>query len=194
MATGLGVFGAVLNIAVAWTCAVATDIGRGTISELYTEIGLEHSWEVYRWDNAAGTRVMSRVWRGFAPGPYNHGDPAGLLATWGRIDVPSEPLPPSHSEIDEGWGFPMRSVGCHFTLLWNDQGDRSTSQVGVLKLRASTGVGDRGLYLPLNLLWRGFVINTIVYALVIVAIHGVVRDVARAIRRRRAATAAEPAV
>ncbi len=193
MATGLGVIGAVLNVAVAWTCAVTMDLGRGTISELYAEIGLEHSWEVYRWDNMAGTRVMSRCWRGFAPGPYNDGDPADLLTSWGRIVAPSDPLYPSRSEIDEGWGFPMRSVGCHYALLWTARGDRSATEAGVLKLRASAGPGDRGLYLPLKPLWRGFVINTLVYALVVVAIHGAARDVTRTIQRRRAAAAAEPA-
>lgn len=191
MATGLGVIGAVLNVAVAWTCAVTMDLGRGTISELHAEVGLEHSWEVYRWDNMAGTRVMSRCWRGFAPGPYNDGDPADLLTSWGRIVAPSEPLYPSRSEIDEGWGFPMRSVGCHYALQWTAGGDKSISETGVLKLRASTGPGDRGLYLPLKLLWRGFVLNTLVYALIIVAIHGAVRDGVRMIRRRRAAGVAE---
>ena len=193
IATGLTVLGAVLNIAVAWTCSVSMDLGRGTISELYAEVGLEHSWEVYRWDNAAGTRILSRCWRGFAPGPYNRGDPATLLSSWGRIVAPSEPLPASRSGVDEGWGFPMRSVGCHYDLVWTDQGETSTSDAGVLRLRTSTGPGDRGLYLPVKPLWTGFVINTIVYALTVIAIHGVVRDAARAIRRRRATTAAETA-
>ncbi len=193
MATALGAIGAMLNIAVAWTCAVTMDLGRGTISELYAEIGDEHSWEVYRWDNLAGTRVMSRCWQGFAPGPYNDGDPSSLLTTWGRIVAPSEPLDASRSGIDEGWGFPMRSVGCHYALLWSDKGDKSASDVGVLKLRTSSGAGDRGLYLPLKLLWRGFIVNTLIYAITVVAIHGVIRDVARMIRRRRAARVAEVA-
>ncbi len=192
-AAGLAACGAVLNIAVAWTCAATMDLGHGTVSELYAEVGTEHSWEVYRWDNVAGTRIMSRCWRGFAPGPYNHGDPATLLATWGRIVAPSEPLPASRSGVDEGWGLPMRSVGCYYDLLWTDQGEKSTSKAGVLRLRKSAGPGQRGLYLPVKPLWSGFVINTIVYALVVVAIHGVVRDIARAIRRRRAPAVAEPA-
>ena len=191
IATGLGVIGSVLNLAVAWTCAVTMDLGQGSISELYAEIGDEHYWEVYRWDNLAGTRVMSKCWHGFVPGPYNDGDPASLLTTWGRIVAPSEPLPASRTGIDEGWGFPMRSVGCHYALLWTYEGEKSGSNVGVLKLRTASAAGDRGLYLPLKLLWRGFVVNTLVYALTVVAIHGAVRDIVRMIRRRRAARVAE---
>ena len=63
----------------------------------------------------------------------------------------------------------------------------------MLRLRESTGPGDRGLYLPLKPLGFGFVINTIVYAMVVIAIHGAVRDLTRTIQRRRAVTAVETA-
>ena len=44
---------------------VALDRGDGRISELYAQLPGERHWEVYRWDNAAGTRVFSKCWTGF---------------------------------------------------------------------------------------------------------------------------------
>ncbi len=172
----VAVLGAVLNLAVAWTSALTMDLGHGQVSELFAEVGPDHHWEVYRWDNFTGTRIMSRCWSGFATGPYNYGDPADLLSMWGRIDTPTAPLPRSRSEIDEGWGLPMRSMGCHFVLQSTADGEPDSHRTGVLAFRKSKGVGDPGLYLPMTPLWLGSVLNTIVYALIIVAVRGGVRD------------------
>ena len=168
--------GAMLNLAVAWTCALTINLGNGQVSELFTDIGPDHHWEVYRWDTFAGTRIMSRCWKGNAPGPVNHGDPADHLSIWGTIDTPTAPLPRVRSEIDEGWGFPMRSMGCYFTVQSTTDGEPRSHNTGVLSIRKSNGVGESGLYLPMTPLWLGSVLNTIVYALVIVAVHGAVRD------------------
>ena len=167
--------GAVLNLAVAWTCALTTDLGHGQVSELFADVGQEHHWQVYRWDRTAGTRIMSRCWTGFAPGPFNHGDPAKLLSGWARIDTPTAPLARARTEVDEGWGLPMRSMGCHFAVQWTADG-KDAINIGVLSIRKSSGVGEASLYLPMTPLGLGFVINTIVYALVIIAVHGAVRD------------------
>ncbi len=185
MAAGLAAIGAVLNLAVAWTCAVTVDLGQQSVDELYTDVGVDHHWEVYRWKGLSGTRVLSRCWKGFAPGPYNHGDPADLVTSWGRIESPAEPLAPSLSEIDDGWGVPLRSMGSYVTVQWNDDGEKSFSRTGILTLRSSAGAGNRGVYLPLLPLWLGFLGNTIVYALVVIAIRGAVRDLLRAIRYTR---------
>ncbi len=168
--------GAVLNVAVAWTCALTMDLGRGQVSELFADIGPDHHWEVYRWDNLAGTRVMSRCWRGFAVGPFNHGDPADHLTFWGRIGRPTAPMPNVRSEIDEGWGLPMRSMACYFTAQSTTDGEPESHNSGVFSIRKSSGIGERGLHLPMTPLWLGSVVNTIVYALVIVAVHGALRD------------------
>ena len=168
--------GAMLNLAVAWTCALTINLGNGQVSELFTDIGPDHHWEVYRWDTFAGTRIMSRCWKGNAPGPVNHGDPADHLSIWGTIDTPTAPLPRVRTEIDEGWGFPMRSMGYYFTVQSTTDGEPRSHKTGVLSIRKSNGVGESGLYLPMTPLWLGSVLNTIVYALVIVAVHGAVRD------------------
>ncbi len=185
LAAGLVAIGAVLNVTVAWTCAAVVDLGHQSVEELYTDIGDEYHWEVYRWKNAWGTRVLSRCWRGFASGPYNHGNPADLVASWGWIETPVDPVAPSRSEIDDGWGVPLRSMGCHVTVQWSDDGEKSFSRTGVLTMRSAAGAGDRGIYLPLRPLWLGFAGNTIAYALVVIAIRGAVRDLVRAIRYTR---------
>ena len=182
MATGLVAIGAVLNVAVAWACAAAVDLGRQSVHRLYTDIGDEHHWEVYRWKCIWGTRVMSRCWTGPGPGSDNYGNPADLVASWGWIETPVAPLAPSRSEIDDGWGVPLRSMGCHVTVQWSDDGEKSFSKTGVFTMRASTGPGNHGVYLPLRPLWLGFAGNTIVYALVVIAVRGAVRDLVRAIR------------
>ena len=185
MAAGLVAIGAVLNVTVAWTSAATVDLGRQSVAELYTDIGDEHHWEVYRWEGLLGTRVLSRCWRGLTAGQYNQGNPADLLASWGWIETPAEPLAPSLSEIDDGWGVPLRSMGCHMTVLWSADGEKSYSRTGIFAIRPSTGFKGRGVYLPLRPLWLGFTANTIVYALVVVAIRGAVRDMVRAIRYTR---------
>jgi len=167
--------GAVLNLAVAWSCALTTDLGHGQVSEVFADIPPEHHWEVYRWDTVAGTRIMSRCWTGFIPGDYNHGDPAEQLSGWGRIQTPTAPLAKSRTQIDEGWGLPMRSMGCAFAVQWTTDG-KDSIKTGVLSIRKSGGVGEPSLYLPMTPWWVGSVLNTIGYALVIVAVHGAVRD------------------
>ena len=167
---------AVLNLTVAWGCALAFDLGHGQVSELFADVGPDHHWEVYRWDAFAGTRIMSRCWIGGAAGPFNHGDPADHLSFWGKIDRPTAPLPKFRSEIDEGWGLPMRSMGCYFTVQSTTDGEPESHRTGVLSFRKSTGIGNPALYLPMTPLWLGSAVNTIVYALVIVAVHGALRD------------------
>ena len=73
-------------------------------------------------------------------------------------------------------------MGCHVTMQWSDDGDKSFSRTGIFTMRASKGPGNRSVHLPLRPLWLGFALNTIAYALVVIAIRGVVRDVVRAIR------------
>lgn len=167
--------GLVLNPAVAWAFALLTDVSRSQVSEVYAELDGETHWEVYRWESMAGTRILSRCWSGIAPGPYNHGDPNDQLSGWGRIEEPVTPLPRALSEVDEGWGLPMRSMGCRFSVRSTDDG-RDSHNSGVLSIRKSAAAGERGYYLPVIPLWPGFALNTIVYAMVIFAAHGAVRD------------------
>ena len=55
----------------------------------------------------------------------------------------------------------------------------------MITLREHGGFGTRGIHLSTLPLWGGFLGNTLVYALMIYVIHAAVRDITRAIRRRR---------
>jgi hypothetical protein len=171
--------GVVTNVTVAWGSAATLDIGRGRISELYTELPGERHWEVFRWDNAAGTRVLSKCWTGFAPGPYNHGEPRDLLASWGRIEPPDA----TGAAIDEGWGLPFRAMSLHTGSEPGPGGDIETPEVGVLRVTLPGSVGGSALHLPVAPLWGGFLLNTVVYTLAIVVAWAAARDLVRAIRR-----------
>ncbi|MHC4422958.1 MAG: hypothetical protein ACYS1E_20550 [Planctomycetota bacterium] len=178
--------GAVINVAVAWGCAAAFDLGHGRISELYAELPGERHWEVFRWDNAAGTRVFSKCWTGFAPGPCNHGEPQDLLASWGRIEPPDL----TGAAIDEGWGLPLRTMSLHIVTEPAPGRAVETPAIGVLRVTMPRSVGGATIHLPALPLWGGFLLNTVIYALAVVVAWAAIRDLVRAIERRRARMAA----
>jgi len=178
--------GAVINVAVAWGCAAAFDLGHGRVSELYAELSGERHWEVYRWDNAAGTRVLSTCWTGFAPGPYNHGEPQDLLASWGRIEPPDS----TGAAIDEGWGLPLRTMSLHIVTESAPGHTAETPEIGVLRVTMPRSIGGTAVHLPVLPLWGGFLLNTVTYALAVAVAWAAIRDLVRAIGRRRARMAA----
>jgi hypothetical protein len=177
------VIGAALNVTTAWACALAVDIGDAPARELYAALGSENHWEVFRWDRGAGTRVMSYCWNGRAPAPCNPGRPETLLAHWGSIDPPEPAAPALVSRIDEAWGFPMRSMLGRFESRPTADGTASVTRRGVLSLRPAEPGGERGLYLPLIPIWTGFLVNTALYALVVLVACAGVRDLSRSARR-----------
>lgn len=168
--------GAVINVAVAWGCATVLDLGHGRVSELYVELPGERHWEVFRWDNAAGTRVLSKCWTGFAPGPYNPGEPQDLLAWWGRIEPPDS----TGAAIDEGWGLPLRTMSLHTVTEAAPGRTVETPAIGVFRVTMPRGV----VHLPLVPVWGGFLVNTVVYALAVIVAWAAMRDLVRAIGRR----------
>jgi hypothetical protein len=184
--SGALALGAVINVAVAWCCAATLDLGHGRIGEVYAELPGERHWEVYRWDNAAGTRVLSKCWTGFAPGPYNHGEPRDLLASWGRIEPPDS----TGAAIDEGWGLPFRSMSLHAVTEPAPGRVIETPAIGLLRVTMPRSVGGPAVHLPLLPLWGGFLLNTVVYALAVVVAWAAIRDLVRAVGRRRGRMAA----
>jgi hypothetical protein len=176
--------GAVINVATAWSCALALDLGAAPTFELYTALGAEHHWEVFRWEDGPGTRVLSRCWSGTAPAPYNAGDPENLLPGWMDIDRPRPDAPEDISHIGEAWGYPMRSMS-YRSVSRPLAGKTSTATSGLVLLRSAERRGGRGLYLPVTPIWAGFSVNTLLYALVGLVVYAVARDLVRMVRRRR---------
>ncbi len=169
--------GAVISVGVAWTAAATTDLAGGRVFELYTGLDESHHWEVFRWERGAGTRIMSTTWRGFAPGPYNEGDPETLLAWWDRIDPPDRDRPLVATQVDEAWGFPLPALTCKSEARETPAGMKTTTTANVIRL------SSYGRALPLEPLWRGLATNTVVYALCVFVILALARDARGTIRR-----------
>jgi hypothetical protein len=177
-----------MTLAVAWGGALTTDLARGRLLELYADLGNGWHWEVYRWDRVLGARVLSRSWEGLAPGPYNHGDPAALEPSWGGVPRPDPAAPQEQADVVEGWGFPFRAFGCGASMRMAGE-EMQTTTAGVLNLAEPRAPGDGGLYLPLEPLWAGLALDTLLWGLLALVAHALARDARRALARRRAAHA-----
>lgn len=175
---GLLALGAFLNLAVAWTWGLATSFTRGPALECYAALGEDHHWTVHRWNRPAATRIISKSWHGFGGGPYPKGSPSFLLAAWGRIEPPDVTTPGTVTQIDEAWGFPLRTVACRVTVC--EQQDRSTlSYANLLALGAVNEDGQQEGYLPLRLIWWGFAVNSVLYGLLVLVVYAALRDLTR---------------
>lgn len=181
--------GAAINVAVAWIGALTVDIGAGVVSELYSPLPDDHHWEVFRWDNGPGNRIVSQCWSGPAPRPANLGDPADLLSGWGHIEPPDRDRPQPASHIDEAWGFPMRSMSCRFESRPGPAGAAINADANVLRLRGADRSGAGGLYLPLKPVAPGFAVDTLLYAMLAMVLYAAARDITGVVRRRQAAAA-----
>ncbi len=169
--------GAVINVLVAWGCAAALDFGGAATADSYAPLGNAYNWWVLRWDTTAGTRVLSRCWRDPDPGPFTPGRPQELLASWGQIVPPDPQDPEKLSQIDEAWGFPFRALACRVEARPGDsQSGWTTTMSNVVHLREPKGTGKPGIYVPVGVVWWGFLLNTIFYGLVTLALVAVVRD------------------
>lgn len=181
--------GAVVNVLVAWGCAAALDFRGAATTDSYAPLGNAYHWWVVRWDTAAGTRVLSRCWQDIDPGPFTEGRPQELLASWGQIVPPDPQDPQTLSQIDEAWGFPFRTLACRMEARPADSQSGTTTTVSkVVHLREPKGAGEPGIYVPVGVVWRGFLLNTIFYGLVTLALVAVVRDL-RGLHRRAVTTA-----
>ena len=64
-------------------------------------------------------------------------------------------------------------------------GSLITTTRGIARLRSADRRGGAGLYLPTKPIWTGFSVNTVLYALVGLAVYGALRDSSRLMRGRR---------
>ncbi len=167
--------GAVINVAVAWTCKWVGDFGSAAALELYAPVGDNHHWTVYRWNLPAGTRVMSSCWQGEAGGPYNRGRPETLLPAWAGITPPDAADPARHTIVCEAWGFPMRSLAARASTQ-RTAGRKTTTTSNILRFG--------GVSLPGAPIISGFAINSFLYGLVVWVVGALARDMRRVLRRR----------
>ena len=109
--------GAVVNVAVAWGCAVQpwTD-GNYRWTDGFQKLGTSpprpvgyRYWKLTCLDRIGGTRIVSQAWAGFIHGPVGQQPPLSLVPSWCRI-TPRVLFPQDHNVIEDAYGWPMLSM------------------------------------------------------------------------------------
>jgi len=155
--------GAVVNVAVAWGCAILVDASRGFSRD---------SWDWFEGDGwkvgiggGAGARVVVLT-REQTSGRTGL-SPREILPRWCvSVATPTEDVAQSNSEERraEGRGWPFLSMWSETQMLHGNQ----TQFMIVGGLRTDLPRPERffttGVILPLRPIWPGFAVNTIFYA------------------------------
>ncbi len=186
--------GSILNVAVAWGCAVWVDRGQSKITTLRRLPG--YTWVVRR-GSARGSEFVLSL-RSYSdmdvPLPGEGNWPPDLIPSWSTISLKIDPAGPKvggfQTQLQEARGWPMLSMRCTFLRALSGVGVRTRSEVvGGLEMPPRIWTCDifskkeaRALpYIPIPL---GFVVNTLLYAAFIgLAIAG--RSAGRRVIRHR---------
>jgi hypothetical protein len=187
--------GAVVNVAVAWGCALWVDRGQAKIA---TGRSLQGYIWVVRRGSAHGSEFVLSV-RSYGdlvasfPGEGNW--PPDLIPSWSTISLEIDPAGPKRygfqTQMQDARGWPMLSMRCTFLRAWSGVGVRTRREVGgglempprILTSGSLSYRKARALpYIPIPL---GFVVNTLSYAAFIgISITGALAG-RRVIRRAR---------
>ena len=192
--------GAVVNIAVAWGCALwvdPTQVDDPPVGLIVTDA---ESWEVMKCERP-GLTALATTWAKSAsehttpPGVYlTH--PRSLIPSWGQLGAPSSEfrvanVRPGQLLIEYrdviGAGWPMRSMWHEPLCTIGDRDHRRVlpSQGGYIRTSLPSW---RGMFLraiPLRPVWPGFAVNTIFYAAILWLLICGPFALRRLIRRRR---------
>ncbi len=200
--------GAVVNVAVAWGCALdPMPVAPRHASERRVR-SLWH-WEVRRYEQHGAVRVVSVLWGGGSLSPDTEVLPESLLLDWSRISLPPHLADAAPGEfdaaamiraasegpnfeqiIDDGRGWPLLSMSGG----WSMTGFPRKSEwhvVDCIEIQAPLGKhlspssGSHARGLPLGPIWPGFAVNTLLYAGVLWLLFGGPFTVRRLIRVRR---------
>lgn len=169
--------GAVLNVAVAWACAVSIDVFKADVVQAYLP-GPEVRWEVVRWTRAGATWFDSRQMRGgTGPEDAKGPSPGKLVCEWSGFSTPTPEFRSGSATVEirnaDGRGWPALSMWSEVRRksYIRDQGwVNQPVQGGIDTLlppwKLGTGQMARSVprVLPLRPIWPGFAVNTISYA------------------------------
>ena len=193
--------GAVVNIAVAWGCALSVDlilgerfiVGEGSI----TLEGGYSRWILERISKRGGIRFDSR---------RNHVDyptvdsailPSDLLPEWGAFGDPvpgyESGLVTVHRRIGDARGWPMLSMWSEPYIAYKSRDEGWVVSRGNGGIKTPLPPWHRGTfplerYLPLRPIWFGFAINTMLYSATAASLWMLIRApflIRRAVRRKR---------
>ena len=167
--------GAVVNVAVAWGCALGLDLS-SAIMATGTDgpDGLGDTWVIRVWTRTGSVRVSSHRFVGVHSSDTTATE---LVPAWTGFGVPL-PQYVSRTELYESrfadaWGWPLLSM-------WH-QTDKAFSPQKTIR----AGVPVAGRILPLRPLWPGFAVNTLLYATLLWLLIPGPLDLRRFLRLRR---------
>ena len=149
--------GVVINVAVAWGCALGLDLSSATMA-IGTDgpDGLADTWVVRVWTRTGSVRVSSHRFVGVHSSDTTATE---LVPAWTGFGVPlpeyESRTEPYESRFAEAWGWPLVSM-------WYQTDKAFTAQS---TFRA--GVRVAGRVLPLRPIWVGFAGNSAVFALAV---------------------------
>ncbi|MEE8154249.1 MAG: hypothetical protein V3T53_04740 [Phycisphaerales bacterium] len=195
--------GAIVNVAVAWGCAILIDLRVYTQSPSFSGYSVGrtdsgHSWTVLGNERRGGAIIGSYV---EAPGQRSmahetrlrlaEGAPSLRVPSWSRAAIPKfDPAVTSRqAQVVEGFGWPWLSLWVSFHEIRPSE-TTGTTAVAVERwtgLAVSSGAKllDPPRALPLGPIWSGFAINTVFYAATLWLLALGTSAVRRVIRRKR---------
>ncbi len=195
--------GAVLNVAVAWGCAILIDLRLCTGSPSFSGFSLGrtasgHDWTVLANQRRGGAIIGSYV---ESPGQWSmaqalrqrlaEGAPSLPVPSWSRAAIPKfDPAVNSRqAQIVEGFGWPWLSLWVSFHEI-RPSGTTGTTTVAVelwtgLAVSSSARLLDPPRALPLGPIWSGFAMNTAFYAAILWLLTLGTFALRRLIRRKR---------
>ena len=195
--------GAVVNVAVAWGCALLIDLHLYVGSPSFSGFSLEKIASGHYWVVAANERCGGAILRSFVESPEQHsmaeevhwrwaeGAPRLRLPSWSRAAIPKfdSAVNRRQGQVVKGFGWPWLSLWVSFHEI-RPSGTTGTTKVAVERwtgLAVSSGAKllDPPKALPLIPIWPGFAINTIFYAAILWLLTLGPFTARRIIRRRR---------
>jgi hypothetical protein len=156
--------GAIVNVAVAWGCALIVDPEATDRIERGVNISGKTHWEVFRQRSFGTERVTSLLFLREIAASTATADQ--ILPRWCQSEALGAreqmlPFPPSSGPIFQARGWPFVAISQRFV---RSQSDRSTSSSIDLAFPDFAGNPRSPRLLPLRPIWPGFAINTLFYA------------------------------
>ncbi len=171
------ILGAVVNIAVAWGCALSVDLILGEriiVAEgSITLDGGNSRWLLERISKRGGVRFDSRRTHVDYPSGDSAILPIDLLPEWGAFGDPvagyESGLVTVHRRIGDARGWPMLSMWSEPYIAYKSRDKGWVVNRGNGGIRTPLPAWHRGTfpperYLPLRPIWFGFAINTLFYS------------------------------
>ncbi len=163
--------GAVVNVAVAWGCALCVDVhdvgtyvGTGRNPAWVTT---EDSWTLDIWSCPGGMLIHSQRAGIFRPSPEQP-FPGHLLPYWSNLAIPGDKYASGASNFEKHFvevhGWPLLALRCELSL--TAPGVISVA-VSAIETPWNWKSDSRPRSLPFRPIWPGFAVNSLVYAVVL---------------------------